>query len=221
MVPSVIEMERHNNIKPKLTVTKLQISRPLSPLLSRSHSHSRSAQQASSSSALTVLVPRNWLPRATTPRFIVRRNWLLIPLCVLHPPPDPHVVEFLGILSSAQRRGSICSRLTAPLLPLISACPFPPVGKVSIQHKQPPVLAAVSARSLFVRKTEESESGEVPVWNSSAMRPGARLDSVVFQLTPTRTRWDHPVDLLMKRPWFGGSIVPWVSVSGMVARTDF
>ncbi|PWZ37205.1 hypothetical protein Zm00014a_027781 [Zea mays] len=68
---------------------------------------------------------------------------------------------------------------------------FPPVGKVSIQHKQPPVLAAVSARSLFVRKTEESESGQVPMWNSSAMmRPGDRLDSVVFQLTPTRTRFD-------------------------------
>lgn len=28
------------------------------------------------------------------------------------------------------------------------------------------------------------------MWNSFAMKPDARLDSAVFQLTPTRTRFD-------------------------------
>ena len=75
---------------------------------------------------------------------------------------------------------------------------FPPLGRLASGTSKAPVLVAVSVRSLFGCKIwykEERESRERKggsCGNYSAMRPNARLDSVVFQLTPTRTRWEHP-----------------------------
>jgi hypothetical protein len=83
--------------------------------------------------------------------------------------------------------------------PLAAACPFPSVG-VGIWPKQ-----SVGSRNscsffwfnLWARsdtKVVGNQGGACGalVWSSSAMRPDARLDAAVFQLTPTRTRWEHP-----------------------------
>lgn len=165
---------------------------------------------------------------ATASRFIVRGNWLLIPLCFLHPPPCCWISWdiFLHSAAPGQHLLAIYNRpaFAAPFCLSF----FPPVGRLASGTSKAPgscrsfcALARFLAARSDTKRRGRAKRGEVRAWNSSAMRPDARLDSVVFQLTPTRTRWEHPIDLLMKRLSFGGSFVPWVLVSGMVARTYF